>query len=312
MDEDGSNLYLFGAFRLDPLKRILWRAAERVPLNAKAFDTLLVLVKNSGRTVGKDELITKIWAGATVEENNLTQCVSALRKTLGEKRGENRFIVTVPGRGYRFVMRVTEATVEEGATEANESPGASGSSNADFQVSESPQLPPVASAHDPAPLPASAAGATKIDNGIGLPLAPSLPDHNATHSANAQLSPAPGLLKRRSLVRLGSSGAMVALIVIIAALLALAFGLYSLKIPHHVARAMASGRQSRENITLAVMPFTNVSGDPKQDYLGSAITEEVITRLGRSDPRLLRVIARTAVIKYQHSEKKTFGTSGAS
>lgn len=67
-----------------------------------------MLVERAGETVLKDELLAEVWEGAAVEENNLTQCISTLRKVLGEKRGENRYILTDPGKGYRFVAAVTE------------------------------------------------------------------------------------------------------------------------------------------------------------------------------------------------------------
>src|SRR5262249_25624915 len=70
-------------------------------------DTLLYLVRHQGKVLGKEELMSALWPDAFVEENNLTQSVSTLRRALGEARGENRYIVTVPGHGYRFAAEVT-------------------------------------------------------------------------------------------------------------------------------------------------------------------------------------------------------------
>jgi len=98
--------YQFGEFELFPNQGALRRAGERVPLMPKPLATLIVLVDRAGETVSKDELLSEIWGGLAVEENNLTQSISTLRKVLGEKRGENRFIVTEPGNGYRFVADV--------------------------------------------------------------------------------------------------------------------------------------------------------------------------------------------------------------
>src|SRR5580658_2533936 len=99
--------YQFGDFELFPNQGALWRAGVRVPLMPKPMATLLVLVDRAGETVSKDELLAEVWNGMAVEENNLTQSISTLRKALGEKRGENRFIATEPGNGYRFVAAVT-------------------------------------------------------------------------------------------------------------------------------------------------------------------------------------------------------------
>jgi DNA-binding winged helix-turn-helix (wHTH) protein/tetratricopeptide (TPR) repeat protein len=99
--------YQFGEFELLPNQGALWKAGERVPLMPKPLATLLVLVDRAGETISKDELLAEVWNGAAVEENNLTQSISMLRKVLGEKRGENRFIATEPGNGYRFVASVT-------------------------------------------------------------------------------------------------------------------------------------------------------------------------------------------------------------
>ena len=84
-----------------------------MPLAPKVLETLLVLVENRDRVLSKDELLDQVWGGASVEEGGLTRNVSILRKTLGEKPDDHQFIVTVPGRGYRFVAAVNETTVNE-------------------------------------------------------------------------------------------------------------------------------------------------------------------------------------------------------
>jgi DNA-binding winged helix-turn-helix (wHTH) protein/Tfp pilus assembly protein PilF len=98
--------YEFGAFRVDPGKRLLLREGQPVPLTARAFDTLLVLVENQGRVLEKDELMRLVWPDTVVEESNLSQNVFTLRKVLGEQPHEHLYIATVPRRGYQFVAEV--------------------------------------------------------------------------------------------------------------------------------------------------------------------------------------------------------------
>jgi TolB-like protein/DNA-binding winged helix-turn-helix (wHTH) protein/Tfp pilus assembly protein PilF len=106
MSEQNQHFYEFGPFRLEPSKRRLLRDGKTIRLTPKAFDLLLVLVEESGRTVGKDELLERVWAGTIVEENNLNQNITALRKSLGDSRQESQYIATIPGVGYRFVAPV--------------------------------------------------------------------------------------------------------------------------------------------------------------------------------------------------------------
>jgi DNA-binding winged helix-turn-helix (wHTH) protein/TolB-like protein/Flp pilus assembly protein TadD len=108
-----NQLYEFGPFRADGVRRLLFRDSQTVPLTSKAFDTLLVLILNRDRVLEKDELLKTIWPNSFVEEANLAQNVSALRKALGESPGEHRYIATVPGRGYRFVADVTQVGAAE-------------------------------------------------------------------------------------------------------------------------------------------------------------------------------------------------------
>ena len=88
-----SRCYSFGVFRVDPVERLLFKENHEVPLTPKVFDTLLVLLENCSHVLTKQELMRKVWPDSFVEENNLAQNISALRKALGE-----RYIQTVPKR----------------------------------------------------------------------------------------------------------------------------------------------------------------------------------------------------------------------
>lgn len=109
MSEQGARLYEFGEFRLDASRRLLYRSGNHVPLTPKVLETLLLLVRQPGEVVGKEELMRAVWPETAVEENNLNQNISTLRRVLGEARGENRFIATIPGVGYRFTAAVQVA-----------------------------------------------------------------------------------------------------------------------------------------------------------------------------------------------------------
>ena len=102
MSRPVKRFYSFDVFRVDPVERLLFKEDREVPLTPKVFDTLLVLLDNSSHVLTKQELMQKVWPDSFVEENNLAQNISVLRKAIGE-----RFIQTVPKRGYRFVGDVT-------------------------------------------------------------------------------------------------------------------------------------------------------------------------------------------------------------
>ena len=109
MAQPDSHSYDFGRFRLKTAERILLREGELVPLTPKVFDILITLVENRGQVVAKDDLMKRVWPSTYVEEGNLTQNISLLRKALGESPGGIQFIETVPRRGYRFVADINEA-----------------------------------------------------------------------------------------------------------------------------------------------------------------------------------------------------------
>src|SRR5579859_5929656 len=106
MTKTTNQLYEFGPFRVDTRECLLLRDGKVIALTPKAFETLLVFLQNAGRLLPKEELMQRIWQDSYVEEVNLSQHISTLRKVLGDTVQESRFIVTVPGRGYRFTEKV--------------------------------------------------------------------------------------------------------------------------------------------------------------------------------------------------------------
>jgi DNA-binding winged helix-turn-helix (wHTH) protein/TolB-like protein/Tfp pilus assembly protein PilF len=102
------HFYDFGQFRLEPVEQRLLRGGEVVPLTPKAFELLVVLVESGGSLLSKEELMSRLWRDAAVEEANLSHHIYKLREVLGDGKGGREYIETLPRRGYRFVAPVTE------------------------------------------------------------------------------------------------------------------------------------------------------------------------------------------------------------
>lgn len=148
MSGQEKHLYEFGPFRLDPLKRRLLRGDEMIPLTPKAFETLLALVQESGKTLEKDELMRRVWPDAVVEENNLNQNITALRKSLGDSRQDSQYIATIPGLGYRFIADVRKVPVAsaERTLSAEGNGNSTAQKTAPILVSTVASVPPVQAA----------------------------------------------------------------------------------------------------------------------------------------------------------------------
>ncbi|MGH9947713.1 MAG: winged helix-turn-helix domain-containing tetratricopeptide repeat protein [Pyrinomonadaceae bacterium] len=106
MNEERQQSISFGEYVLDTDHRQLLRNGEAVPLYSKTIDLLEFMATNHGRVLTKDEILNKVWEGQFVEEANLSVQISNLRKALGENKDSPRFLVTVPGKGYKFVADV--------------------------------------------------------------------------------------------------------------------------------------------------------------------------------------------------------------
>src|ERR1051326_210359 len=115
-----NELYEFGPFTLDPADRTVLRDGTPLAVTPKVFDTLVYLIRNRGRLLSKDELLKGIWPDAFVEEVNLAVNISTLRKLFGEGPQDGRYIVTVPGSGYRFVAEVNVLARKEGPIKSGE------------------------------------------------------------------------------------------------------------------------------------------------------------------------------------------------
>jgi len=151
----GHRTYAFGPFVADTVTRRVWRDGRPVPITAKTFDVLVVLLEHRDRLVTKDELLDRVWPDTTVQENNLARQVSSLRRALGQRPDEADYILTVSGQGYRFVADARE--IRELPPELH---GANGShhpappeSVADFEAIVAEDLPDAPYA---APLPEAA------------------------------------------------------------------------------------------------------------------------------------------------------------
>jgi DNA-binding winged helix-turn-helix (wHTH) protein/TolB-like protein/Flp pilus assembly protein TadD len=260
------HLYEFGPFVLDTMQHALLRNGEQVPLTPKTYDTLLVLVRNSGKMLSKEELMNTLWPDRFVEESNLTQQISMIRKALAESPGERRYIVTIPGRGYRFAAAVRGRCTEEAETVAQRHPPSEAVIEADD--SGKPK--------DEGGQPLTAGGdsgritPSRAVSGDGL--ASTRKELQALATADDFQPPLrvaetdrPGMRRVRR----------VAKPVLVLVVIALAVLLYSAYRRQSIRRQPTQGPRS-----LAILPFRNLRHDADTDFLGFSLADAVITKLG--------------------------------
>jgi eukaryotic-like serine/threonine-protein kinase len=131
--------YLFGPFRLDVASMQLTRGDEAVGLTPKAFDTLLVLIRNRQRLVRKDELMSAVWADSFVSEDSLTQNITALRRALGDDSHQPEYISTIPRRGYRFIAPLVERVAGDRPATASQAPAPAPAAAAEAPAASPPR-----------------------------------------------------------------------------------------------------------------------------------------------------------------------------
>jgi len=250
--------YSLGSCTIDTDAYEIRRGGEPVPVEPQVFDLLVLLLRNRGRLVTKDEIFERIWNGRIVSDAALSSRVRSMREAIGDDGTAQALIRTVRGRGFRLVGRVTEDVGAAGAAE-----------------------PP-----DPVNIPASEAEC--LLTAIGRPLRDILVEPNGACCAPLDSEPAPAGTGR--LRRVIMAGAVMAIGLISTAWYALQPG-RGLPFPiAHAALGMPAGPG------IAVLHFSNPAGDTALDFFGGAITDEIITELTRYSE--LRVAARTATSEY--------------
>lgn len=283
MSKAVAHFYDFGPFRVDTSKRLLLREGRAVPLTSKAFDTLVTLVSHGGEVVDKNELIRTLWPDTIVEENNLTQNVSMVRKALGESRSEHRYIVTIPGRGYSFVASVREGRAErDSGDDVEAAASSSGSNGARFPAVEA------GSALDAVALQqADALDPPHQEN--GRPGASSQALSNTDSLTHPRAAPAPSrtFLSRRTTL-------VLSFLLLVAAAATISY-LWIASRRGEVARTPAPA-------SIAVLPFRLLNNEASDEYLGSGMADALITKL--SNIRQITVRPTSAVIKYAGSNNR--------
>ncbi|HEY2293331.1 MAG TPA: tetratricopeptide repeat protein [Thermoanaerobaculia bacterium] len=261
-------LYEIDAFRVDPVRRVLLRGGEPVAITPKAFSILLALLERAGEVVEKTELLEKVWPGVFVTEANLTQNIFSLRKCLGERANDNRYIVTVPGQGYMFagelrrIDRLSTSTSEIPILVEPEPP-------ASAPADAGPSLPVT-----PEPFPA-----------LALVAAAPAP---AAASAPPPAKPVPRW--RRAVVWTAWAAA---------AALVIATGAHVIKHLGPEAPKTAMGKAGAIRQAIAVLEFKSLSPSPDTRWLESAIAEMLTTELAAGSK--MRVIRGDTVAQTMRS-----------
>jgi TolB-like protein/DNA-binding winged helix-turn-helix (wHTH) protein/Flp pilus assembly protein TadD len=252
-------LYRFDEFELNPSERTFSRNRTPILVSPKAFEVLACLVRNPRRVVTKDELLKAVWPDSFVEESNLTQHISLLRKALGAK---SNYIVTIPGRGYQFTAKVQ--TVTSAGMYPERQPG-------EIVVQRVRERTRVL-----------------IEESSPRPPADLEPVSNASPAASLDITPNRWVAPKRGRWRAVAAISALAVVVIVA-------GYFIYKPYENVSIRPAT--------SIAVLPFTNLTGDPAKEYLSDGLTEEMINGLARVNSRQLRVIARTSSMSYKSTKK---------
>ena len=260
-------IYEFGGFQLDPAKRLLRKIdGMPIPLTPRVFDTLLYMVEHHDTVLDKERIMEAVWPDSIVEENNLAQAISKLRQVFGETPGSHNYIVTVPGRGYRFVAEVNERTAIA-VTPKSKIPGPNFQDAAD-----------TAATTEVADL--SAGASAKVDS----------PIPRIAVSGAQPLPAKTGWLWAVAFVAAAIVGLLVLLFVRYRSLPAGA------RAPSSPAQALSAPSLIPEK-SVAVLPFDNLSNEKQNAYFAAGVQDEITTNLARIAE--LKVISRTSANLYK-------------
>jgi TolB-like protein/DNA-binding winged helix-turn-helix (wHTH) protein len=266
MSNKEQHLYEFGPFQLNTAERQLLRDGQKISLTPKAFDTLVALIERRGRLVEKEELMSALWPDSFVEEGNLTNNVSVLRKALGDGENGSAYIETVPKVGYRFVAPSRELPLELLVVEKR--------SFTRVITEEEELLEPEEVARG------EIGSQTSESSRLELASGPFDAKHVAVERVETGLTSKPRQGRRAT-----TQWLLLGLLLLLPLAGFLAYR-YS---------SVAAGRPIQ---SIAVLPFRNESGNPDLEYLSDGVSESLINSLSQF-PRL-KIIARTSAFQYKN------------
>ena len=264
LSTDETIYYEFGAFRLDVARQQLLRDGKPLALTHKAFATLLILVKNAGQIVEKDDLMTQLWTDSFVEESNLSQYIYVLRKLLGVDPGGNPYIETITKRGFRFTAEVRELHADIHISNDILSTEIIGENYLDFPLhaSENGFSSATAAAHRSFP----------PDDGAPRNLNQPARAEERSETPLTLLHPYK-ILPEKRLLRFR----LLLVTVLCLGLISVAAYVYKNQQPF-AASDYAGGKPK----SIAVLPFKSIGEDTRNEKLGFGMADAIITRLGRT------------------------------
>jgi TolB-like protein/DNA-binding winged helix-turn-helix (wHTH) protein/Flp pilus assembly protein TadD len=268
MQTASGHIYEFDGFQLDPAKRLLRRLdGTPVPLTPRAFDTLVYMVEHHDSVLDKERIMEAVWPDSIVEENNLAQAISKLRQVFGETPGSHSYIVTVPGRGYRFVAEVKERTGEAVKNET-----------ANGRMGETARLQPTISV--------TPKSQDATDTGATTEVADSPIRRFAVSGAKRTLPAKTGWLWAVAFLAVAIVGFAVVFFV-------------RQRAPSssvHAGTTISAATPIPEK-SVAVLPFDNLSDDKQNAYFAAGVQDEITSNLARIAE--LKVISRTSANLYK-------------
>lgn len=273
--------FRFGDFEIDLARQELRLAGTNVHIEPQVFDLLVHLIRNRDRIVSKDELFDVIWQGRIVSEATLNSRISAARRALGDSGTDQSFIRTLHKRGFRFVGRIDEGDPAPATLVHTQTPASQAAAEA---------TAPVVSPDEPSPLLRQPSTAAPGQDGF------------ADRLAAAPLQPAPKAW------RAARSPLFAAAVIGLASLpVSAAWWLMSSYSPEPqsqsimalASEALSSGaRLKTQAPSIVVLPFINLSGDAKRDYVADGITDSLISDLARALPGI-SVVSRGTAFTYK-------------
>jgi serine/threonine-protein kinase len=263
-----ANLYEFGDFQLDPAKRRLRRSdGTAIPLTSRVFDTLLYMLEHHDTVLDKERIMEAVWPDSIVEENNLAQAISKLRQVFGETPGSHSYIVTVPGRGYRFVAEVNRRTSVVAAPERSDSGETDASSTA--HLGQGPSDEPIQK------------------------LTPQVCQSVELIPQRAFEAPT---VESRTVSRLPTKTGWLWIAAAVVILGVVAFFLIRVQEPSAPTKILSVAVAIPEK-SVAVLPFDNLSDEKENAYFAAGVQDEITSNLARIAD--LKVISRTSANLYK-------------